>query len=109
MNRGLAAMACRATLAEARGKKLTDRERCQSAALGWCIEFLQAFFLVADDIMDASITRRGQPCWYRRDEVQLIAINDAFILETCVYKILKRYFGDESYYNQLLDLMIETT
>jgi farnesyl diphosphate synthase len=26
---------------------------------------LQAYFLVADDMMDASITRRGQPCWYK--------------------------------------------
>ena len=46
MNRGLAAMACQATLAESQGKTLSDRQRCQAAALGWCIEFLQAFFLV---------------------------------------------------------------
>lgn len=37
--------------------------------LGWCIEWLQAFFLVADDVMDSSITRRGQPCWYKQPDV----------------------------------------
>ncbi len=70
---------------------------------------MQAFFLVADDAMDDSVTRRGQPCWFRLPEVKLIAINDSFILESCVYKILKRYFGQESYYPQLLDLFIEVT
>ena len=32
--------------------------------LGWCVEFLQAFFLVTDDVMDGSTTRRGQSCWH---------------------------------------------
>ena len=109
MNRGLAVMAVQKILAESKGQKLSDRERIQSAALGWCIEFLQAFFLVADDVMDDSVTRRGQPCWFRKPEVKLIAINDSFILESFVYKILKRYFGKESYYPQLVDLFLETT
>lgn len=109
MNRGLATLSARKTLAEAKGRSLTNKERCQAAALGWCIEFLQAFFLVADDVMDDSVTRRGQPCWFRRGEVKLIAINDSFILESFVYKILKRYFGDEPYYAQLVDLFLETT
>lgn len=30
-----------------------------------CAVKLQAYFLVADDMMDQSITRRGQPCWYK--------------------------------------------
>ena len=83
--------------------------RCQAAALGWCVEFLQAFFLVADDVMDDSVTRRGQPCWFRLPNVRLIAINDSFILESCVFKILKRYFGAETFYSQLVDLFIEVT
>lgn len=56
------------------------QERCQAAALGWCIEFLQAFFLVADDLMDDSVTRRGQPCWFRLPEVKTIAVNDRYAL-----------------------------
>jgi farnesyl diphosphate synthase len=59
--------------------------------------------------MDGSITRRGLACWYRRPEVNLIAVNDSFILESCVYKILKRYFGSEPCYMQLVDLFIEVT
>jgi farnesyl diphosphate synthase len=106
MNRGLTVMAVQKEFIK---ENLTNKQRLQSAALGWSIEFLQAFFLVADDVMDASKTRRGQPCWYKLPEVKLIAINDSFILESCVYKILKRYFGSEPYYPALLDLMIEVT
>ncbi len=109
MNRGLALMAVQQELAAEEGRVLSNKERLQAAALGWGVEFLQAFFLVADDIMDSSVIRRGLPCWYRRPEVKLIAINDSFILETCVYKILKRYFGSEIYFAQLLDLFTEVT
>lgn len=109
MNRGLALMSVQTEFAKAKGITLSNKERTQSAALGWCIEFLQAFFLVADDVMDDSVTRRGQPCWFRLPEVKLISINDSFILESCVYKILKRYFGSEVYYPQLIDLFIEVT
>ncbi|RYH04890.1 polyprenyl synthetase family protein, partial [archaeon] len=70
---------------------------------------MQAFFLVADDIMDGSVTRRGLPCWFRRPEVALIAINDSFILESFVYKILKKYFGQDKSYYALVDLFIEVT
>lgn len=110
MNRGLALVSAVRTLTQSsKGRDLNDTERCQAVALGWCIEFLQAFFLVADDYMDSSITRRGQPCWYKLEEVKQIAINDSFILETCLYKILKRYFGKETYYYQLVDLFLEVT
>ena len=37
-----------------------------SRILGWCVEMFQAYFLILDDIMDNSITRRGRPCWYRK-------------------------------------------
>ncbi len=73
------------------------------------IELLQAFFLVSDDIMDASKTRRGQPCWYLMPNVGMIAINDAFMLESSIYLLLKKYFKQEKYYVDLLELFHEVT
>lgn len=70
---------------------------------------LQAFFLVSDDMMDHSITRRGQPCWYRVDGVGLLAINDSFMLEGAIYHLLKKHFRSEPYYVHLLELFHETT
>ena len=68
---------------------------------------LQAFFLVSDDVMDSSITRRGQPCWYRNEGVGLIAINDAFIIEACIYWLLKKHFRADPSYIDLVELFHE--
>eukprot|EP00892_Ulva_mutabilis_P006418 jgi/Ulvmu1/4148/UM019_0127.1 len=83
--------------------------RFQADCLGWAIEFLQAYFLVADDIMDKSITRRGQPCWYRVDDVGMMAINDGILLEQIIYKILRTHVRNHPAYLSLLELFLETT
>jgi hypothetical protein len=69
---------------------------------------LQAFFLVADDIMDKSITRRGQPCWYNVPEVGMVAINDGILLEQLVYFILKKHLREHPSYVPMLELFMET-
>lgn len=91
------------------GRELTPEEYKRSAVLGWCIELLQGFFLVSDDIMDSSKTRRGQPCWYLVPKVGMVAINDAFMLEAAIYILLKKYFKTENYYVDLLELFHEVT
>lgn len=91
------------------GRPLTEEEYFKAATLGWMTELLQAFFLVSDDIMDSSITRRGKPCWYRTEGVGMIAINDAFMLESAIYTLLKKYFRDHPRYVDFLELFHEVT
>lgn len=92
-----------------KGTPLSQEEYFQSATLGWMIELLQAFFLVSDDIMDSSITRRGAPCWYRQPQVGMIAINDAFMLESAIFTLLKKYFRSHPSYVDLIELFHEVT
>ncbi|KAI9208198.1 isoprenoid synthase domain-containing protein [Polychytrium aggregatum] len=106
MNRGLTVPSALRSL---KGRELTADELLKAEVLGWCIELLQGFFLIADDIMDSSVTRRGQPCWYRVKEVGMIAINDSFIVESVIYRLLKKYFRAEPYYVHLIELFHETT
>ena len=70
---------------------------------------LQAFFLVLDDIVDRSFTRRGQLCWYKNADVGNIAINDAVMLEAAIYQLLKSHFRREPYYVDLLELFHEVS
>ncbi|KAK4888429.1 Farnesyl pyrophosphate synthetase [Elasticomyces elasticus] len=105
-NRGISVLDSTALLLN---RSLTEPEFFKAATLGWMIELLQAFFLVSDDIMDSSKTRRGQPCWYLAENVGMIAINDAFMLETSIYILLKKYFKQENYYVDLLELFHEVS
>ncbi|KAK7098332.1 farnesyl pyrophosphate synthase-like isoform X2 [Littorina saxatilis] len=89
-------------------KDCTEGELKRARILGWCVEWLQAFFLVADDIMDASITRRGQPCWYKKDGVGLTGINDSFFLESAVFQILRKHLKDQPYYLSVVELFHDT-
>ncbi|ESN93504.1 hypothetical protein HELRODRAFT_115552 [Helobdella robusta] len=89
-------------------KEMSDEDFKITAVVGWCIELLQAFFLVSDDVMDHSITRRGRPCWYTVPGVGLIAMNDALYIESSVYKLLKKYIRNKPYYIDIVDLFHET-
>jgi len=107
LNRGLAVRQCFQGF-----KKDPSGEELEAAdVLGWCVEFLQGYFLVADDIMDASITRRGQPCWYKLEDVKLNAINDAMMLEAMIFRLLKMQFKKDSAaeYVEFLELFLEIT
>ncbi|KAF4520807.1 hypothetical protein B566_EDAN002385 [Ephemera danica] len=77
--------------------------------LGWCVEMLQAFFLVSDDMMDNSETRRGRPCWYKKDDVGMAAMNDCILLEAGIYQLLHKYFRDKPYYVEILELFHDVT
>lgn len=118
MNRGLSVQHALEAL---KGRALSEEEMFQTHVLGWCIEWLQAFFLISDDIMDQSVTRRGQPCYYlsphplshpkdpKRATVGSIAINDSFIVESQIYVLLKKYFRSQPFYADLVDLFHETS
>eukprot|EP01083_Nonionella_stella_P108270 314667_1 len=60
------------------------------------IEALQSYFLVMDDIMDQSLTRRGVPCWYKHQNVGLKAVNDGSVIESLIFWLIHhRLVADE--------------
>ncbi|CAG0880469.1 unnamed protein product [Cyprideis torosa] len=72
--------------------------------LGWMVEMLHAFFLIQDDIMDGSYTRRGKAAWYRVEGVGMGAVNDAVLLEKSIYFLLKKKYSKEPWYMESVDL-----
>ncbi|KAH8422613.1 FPP/GGPP synthase family protein [Aspergillus melleus] len=106
LNRGLSVVDTGTILLN---RPLNDLEFHDLSVLGWVVELLQAHFLVHDDIMDYSDTRRGQPCWYKLQEVGLVAINDGTMLHSCIFMLLKSRFRSHPAYVQLVELFHETT
>ncbi|KAK2748541.1 Farnesyl pyrophosphate synthetase [Myotisia sp. PD_48] len=106
LNRGLSVPDTALALLE---EPLTDEQFKHLSILGWMTELLQAFFLVSDDIMDSSVTRRGEPCWYLRPGVGMIAINDAFMLESSIFVLLKKHFRSHPAYLDLIELFHEVS
>lgn len=105
MTRGLTVVSVFKTLCPS----ASEQQVTQAQMLGWAIEMLQAFFLVADDVMDQSLTRRGKPCWYKMPDIGLKAINDSLFLESIVYFLVKKHLSKEACYCQILELFHEVT
>ncbi|KAH7935738.1 hypothetical protein HPB52_013031 [Rhipicephalus sanguineus] len=75
--------------------------------VGWCVELLQCYFLILDDIMDGSTMRRAHPCWYTRPDVGLRAINDALFLDKALGWVLRQRLRSLPCYLPLLELFHE--
>eukprot|EP01086_Lenisia_limosa_P002329 TRINITY_DN151_c0_g1_i1.p1 TRINITY_DN151_c0_g1~~TRINITY_DN151_c0_g1_i1.p1 ORF type:complete len:361 (-),score=74.77 TRINITY_DN151_c0_g1_i1:57-1139(-) len=82
-------------------RDLIEEEKRLAFVAGWLIEMLQALLLIADDIMDASTTRRGKQCWYKK--VGMVAINDAFLIQSFIYRVLQKHFHSKPYYMKLVE------
>lgn len=104
-NRGLAVVMTHKILSEHYQRK-PDLERARM--IGWCIEMLQTHFLILDDIMDESLTRRGQKCWHLKKNVGNIAINDSFFMQQTIFYILKKHFLNQPYFTDLVTLLFDT-
>ncbi|XP_018301935.1 farnesyl pyrophosphate synthase-like [Mycetomoellerius zeteki] len=93
--------------------QLTKENIRLARILAWCLEMLQAFFLVIDDIQDQSLLRRGKLCWYRHNDIGLAAINDGLLLECAMFYLIKKHFKGKDYYIDLLetfyDIIFKTT
>ncbi|GIX61941.1 farnesyl pyrophosphate synthetase [Babesia caballi] len=92
------------------GEGMTEHYWHQALVLGWCVELLQTAFLVADDIMDKSVMRRSNICWYMLPTVGVSnAVNDTMFLNTLLHRILSDQFNESSQLITLMNLFTEVS
>ncbi|XP_011643070.1 farnesyl pyrophosphate synthase-like isoform X3 [Pogonomyrmex barbatus] len=87
----------------ASNNQLTEDNIRLARILGWCVEVLQASLLLLDDIQDRSLLRRGQPCWYRYNDLGIAAMNDGLMLENSLYYLIRKHFKGKECYVDLLE------
>jgi len=111
MTRGITVGNTYEAVLKSKGETPTAEALFKAKVVGWCIEWLQACFLVLDDIMDDSSVRRGQPCWYKVPGVGKMAINDGLILESCMWILLKKHIkaDDPAMYLAITELFQEVS
>lgn len=85
------------------GTDVDEEQMRKACVLGWCVELMQGYFLMADDMMDGSVTRRGKACWYKKDNIGMMAINDALILESSIFALLNKHFKEHTFYHTAVD------
>lgn len=110
-NRGLLHISSFYALKEYQSSLLTERDVHNTLTIALCIEALQSYCLVMDDISDESTMRRGSPCWYLRENVGIHrAINDGPMIESFLFWILKEYIivSDHEFILLLINLFRTT-
>ncbi|XP_026300400.1 farnesyl pyrophosphate synthase-like isoform X2 [Apis mellifera] len=85
--------------------QLTEENIRLARILAWSIEIMQTCHIIIDDILDNANMRRNQPTWHVK--VGLGAINDSLILETCTYKLIKKYFKSKNCYTDIVDIFLK--
>lgn len=73
--------------------------------IAWALEILEEAFLIVVDIMEDNKRRDGHECWYLNEEVGMISINDAFLLENLVYQALYVFFNEKEDYDAYLKIL----
>ncbi|XP_039311879.1 farnesyl pyrophosphate synthase isoform X2 [Solenopsis invicta] len=77
--------------------------------VAWCMELTQAAAIMIDDLQDQSLFRRGNPCWYRCDQIELAAITDALKLKHSIFYLIKKHCKGKECYVDLMETFEETS
>ncbi|XP_073847526.1 uncharacterized protein [Musca autumnalis] len=73
--------------------------------MGWSVEFLNTAVTIYCDFMEGNqwSLRQGKTCWHNVENVGIMALIDAIILENAIYLLIHKHFGNSDKYIQLVD------